>query len=171
MLYKLLFWIFFPTVVLGQAQTTKNNCNCNVILFQKQQKVPLLDDKGNVLYHIMDDTTTEDYFGINIIKVKNGLAFVSASATLHDTLPKFGWVSLNFLGIYPSSFSSILLYSQPNIKAKIKSKIFNPEYSPFSIKNCKGKWLYISYLDIDKRKKEGWLSPKDQCANPYSTCN
>lgn len=171
MRYKLLLWIICPILLFGQNREKTNTCNCNVLLFQKQQKVPLLDSKGKVIRYIMNDTITEDYFNINILKLSHNLAFVNASGTLHDTIPQKGWIKTKYLGIYPSNFSTINLYFKPNKVSKIKAKIIKPEYYPFNILDCNGKWLYIKYFDGDKKFKEGWLSPEDQCSNPYSTCN
>lgn len=172
MRYKLLILFFIPICLFGKNEID-NECNCSVVLYYKQIKVPLFDDKGKVLCCVMNDTTTEDYFGVIIMKINknNRLAYVSASATLYDTIPKIGWIETKNLGIYPSKFSTINLYYNPNIDSKIKSKIFKPEYFPFNILDCKENWLYISYLDTDGKIKEGWLSPEDQCSNPYSTCN
>jgi hypothetical protein len=171
MKYKLLFWILCPLLLLSQNKKDVNPCNCGAVLLNKQQQVPLLDNKGNIISYIMDDTIKEDYFGIFIFKISHNLAYVSASATLYDTIPRKGWIQTKYLGIYPSSSFKINLYSKPDIKSKIKSQINKPEYYPFNIIDCKGNWLYVKYLDADNKYKEGWLSPHDQCSNPYSTCN
>jgi len=160
-----------PNFLFGQNKSKKNVCVCSVILAQKQIKVPVLDNKGDTTCFIMNDTITEDYFGINIIKVKHNRALISAYATLYDTIAKIGWIQIKFLGIYPSKFTPINLYCKPDIRSKVKSTIVKPEYYPFNILDCKGKWLRVSYYDVDKKKKIGWLSPEDQCSNPYSTCN
>jgi hypothetical protein len=52
----------------------------------------------------------------------------------------------------------------------VKFKIISPYYTPLPIYNCHERWLYIKFLDEDNKIKEGWLSPEDQCDNPYSTC-
>ena len=32
-------------------------------------------------------------------------------------------------------------------------------------------WVYTQIFDTTGRKSEGWLSPRNQCDNPYTTCN
>jgi hypothetical protein len=172
MRFKLLFLILLPIYIFGQDKM-ENKCNCSVVLYYNQQKIPLFDEKGKVIYYIMNDTITEDYYGAIIMKINknHNLAYVNATATLYDTIPKIGWIEMKNLGIYPNKFSVINLYCKPNTESKIKSKIIKPEFFPFNILNCKGNWLYISYFDVDKKIKKGWLSPEDQSSNPYSTSN
>lgn len=171
MRYILITLIFIPHILFGQNKPKNETCRCSVILFEKQRKVPISNNNGEVICYIMNDTITEDYFGISIMKIKNNRAYVSASATLYDTLPKIGWIQTKYLGIYPNKFSKINLYSKPDTKSLVRSTIIKPEYYPFNILDCKGAWLYVSYYDVDRKKKDGWLAPDDQCSNPYSTCN
>lgn len=167
----LLLLFIVPCFLFGQNKPKKNVCRCSVILAQKQVKAPILNNNRDTICFIMNDTITEDYFGISIIEMKHNWAFVNASATLYDTIPKIGWIQTKFLGIYPSKFSPINLYCKPDIKSKVRSTIIKPEYYPFNVLDCKGTWLYVSYTDVDKKMKFGWLAPEDQCSNPYSTCN
>jgi hypothetical protein len=174
MKYKMLFLIILPIFMFGQDNTeSKCNCSCSTVLYYKQIKIPLFDGKGKVVCYIIDDTIKEDYYGIIIKKIdkKRNLAYVYASAILYDTIPKAGWIETKYLGVYPSNFSTINLYFKPSRESKIKSKIFMPEFFPFHILDCRGDWLYVSYLDVDKKIKEGWLDPEDQSSNPYSTSN
>lgn len=160
-----------PILLIGQNTVTTKTCNCSAILFKKQQQVPIVNNKGKVTCYIINDTIKEDYYVVTIFKISHNMAYVSASATLYDTIPRQGWIKTKYLGIYPSSFLKINLYSKPDLKSKIKSQIIKPEYYPLNIYDCSGEWLYVKYLDADKKYKEGWLAPEDQCSNPYSTCN
>lgn len=155
-----------------QTIKVKEKCSCSSILIPKHVRVPIYDKpKGKKVDYIMNDTLKEDYFTVIIKQQSDSFFFVSAS-TVQDTLERQGWIEMRHLGIYPNNYSEpVILYSLPNRSSKIKSTIIKPEYYPFGILNCKGKWLYVRYLDADKKLKEGWLEPGMQCANPYTTCN
>jgi len=169
---NLLFFIcIFPIWVFGQQIKKDCQCSCNVVLFSKQQLVPILDNNRRVKCYIMDDTIKENYYVLKIKKINRNYVYVSASAAIFDTIPREGWINIKNLGIYPSNFSTINLYNLPQRNSKIKSQLLKPEYYPFNIQNCYKDWLYIKYIDVDKKLKQGWLSPEDQCSNPYSTCN
>ena len=138
----------------------------------KNIKIPLYKNNNSkiVNYEIINDTVKEEYYSLYIDKIKRKHVLVEAY-TPFDRIKKVGWINIKYLGIYPSSFFKINLYSKPNLKSKIKSQIIKPEYFPFNILDCSGEWLYVKYLDADNKYKEGWLAPDDQCSNPYSTCN
>lgn len=36
---------------------------------------------------------------------------------------------------------------------------------------CDGTWVYVKATDANKKIVYGWLSPKDQCSNPFTTCS
>lgn len=171
MKFYLFILIICPIFLFGQNTVSTKTSTCTAILFKQQQQVPLLNNKGKVTCYIMNDTIKEDYYAVTIFKISHNMAYVSASATLYDTIPRQGWIKIKYLGIYPSSFFKINLYSKPDLKSKIKSQIIKPEYYPFNILDCSGEWLYVKYFDADKKYKKGWLAPEDQCSNPYSTCN
>lgn len=167
--------MFLSTVFILNTlncMSQKNNCSCSAILIPKHIEIPLYSSmKGNIVENkLINDTITEEYYVLSIIETKKYRSKVKA-ITPFDTIPKTGWIQTEYLGIYPSSFSQINLYRRPRLKANVKSIIIKPEYYPLNILKCKGDWLYVTYVDIDKKIKEGWLSPEDQCANPYSTCN
>lgn len=165
-----MFFIFVSSVLSCKSQ--KIDCDCSAILIPKQIEIPLYNEYGkhNIKNRIINDTIKEEYYILNIFKIVKQYALVSAFTPFDSTHIK-GWIKTQYLGIYPSNFSTINLYFKPNKTSKVKAKIIKPEYYPFNILDCNGKWLYIKYFDVDKKFKEGWLSPEDQCSNPYSTCN
>lgn len=150
-----------------------SNCNCGTLLIPTQKLIPIYEKpNGKIITQIINDTIKEDYYSIQIIKQSKGFSFVRASAAIIDTTTKTGWIETKYLGIYSSVYSDTLkLFTQPDKKSKVKSVINNPPYDLLNVIDCKNGWLYIKYLDIDKRTKEGWLSPDNQCSNPYTTCN
>lgn len=170
--YKLILLCVLQFVCLQLSISQERKCSCTAILVPKQVNVPVYKDtiKKIIIGKIINDTINEEYYILSIIKINKQWAYVNAS-TPFDSTPKIGWIQTKYIGIYPSNFSSINLYTFPNKNTKIKSIIIKPEYYPFNVLDCRGKWLYVSYLDADGRIKEGWLAPEDQCSNPYSTCN
>jgi hypothetical protein len=152
-----------------------SNCcsiNCSVLLKEKHIDIPILNDSGKVILVIKNDTIKEDYYTVYIKKIKNDMAYVMAASIFFDTIPRFGWIDLKHLQILPAKYSSINLHKKPKKNSSIKTVIINPGYdNPINILNCKGNWLYVSFLDIDGFVKEGWMEPEDQCSDPYSMCS
>lgn len=170
---KLILFLSLSFVLSGCITYKRLKCNCECVLMPpKNNKIPLYQNlyNKNINYIIINDTIKEEYYSLYIDKIKGKLVFVEAY-TPFDTVKKKGWIDIKYLGIYPSSSFKINLYSKPDQKSKIKSQIIKPEYYPFNILDCSGEWLYVKYFDVDKKYKEGWLAPVDQCSNSYSTCN
>lgn len=142
------------------------------MLIPKQKMIPIYKEpNGNIITLIINDTIKEDYYTLQIIKQAKGFSFVKASTARIDTT-KTGWIETKYLGIYSSVYSGTLkLFTQPDKKSKVKSIIINPPYDLLNVIDCRDRWLYVKYIDIDKKTKEGWLSPDNQCSNPYTTCN
>ena len=165
--------IFFFAFCLNSCKAQKDNCDCSVILIPKQIEIPLYDKPLNkIVFTIKNDTVKEDYCLIQLKSISKDWAKISAT-TVSDTTTKIGWIEKKYMGIYPNPYFGDIakLYSDADTISAVKSTIIKPEFSPANIFQCKGKWLYIKYMDADNKMKEGWLSPDDQCANPYTTCN
>ncbi|MEA4935446.1 hypothetical protein SDC9_95743 [bioreactor metagenome] len=178
MKHKSLLWVSIFILsgrVLTQNRIKKEDCSCQVVLFEKQIEVPILDNKGKLIDYVVDDTLKEDYYTVIISKINHGMAYVDVRAPLYDTIPKIGWIEIKYLGIRPASHQPINLYRKSAKRYQIRSQILKPEWGYWSadikILDCTGEWLYVSFLDGDNKMKEDWLSPEDQCSNPYSTCN
>ncbi len=119
----------------------------------------------------MDDTNSYNFNQIIIFQIINGFAKISANGINKDTAEKKGWIELQYLGIYPSGWEGgIKFYSEPTKESKILSVFQKPYYIPLRILKCSGEWLYV-YVYENGIKKEGWLSPENQCSNPLTTCN
>jgi hypothetical protein len=163
-------YVYYKVDFKRRDDHLKKQSSC-VLLIPYHQPIPLTDRKGVITDYIINDTIKEDYQSLVIKKVRRDKAYVEASAILYDTIPKYGWIELKYLEIYPKTQPSIQLYKRPNMTAKVQSRIKNVWYSrPFHILDCKRDWLYVSYLDEDNIIKEGWMAPRDQCADPYSMC-
>jgi len=169
---KYIILLIFAYIFSSCKAQESENCNCSVIMIPKGIQIPLysLSNKNEIKIHLLNDTIKEEYYIINIYS-QEGKMFKISGAAPHDTVNKNGWIESKYIGIYPSIFDEIKLYSKPDTSSKVMSTIIKPEYYPFNVVKCFGKWLYVQYVDTDKKTKEGWLSPDNQCSNPYSTCN
>lgn len=123
--------------------------------------------RGDVIVDsVINDTIKEDYVGVNILKMKGKRAQVEIEYSLSKNVAK-GWIEKKFLGTYPVSTSLLLLYDSPRKDASVSDSIENAYWGDFlPIKKHKKGWLYIEH-----KKHQGWMSPSDQCDNPYSSCN
>jgi hypothetical protein len=165
--------LIFAFSLFGSCKAQEStNCDCSVIIILKGIQIPLYSEsnKKEIITYLLNDTIKEEYYNINIYTQIEQMFKVSGS-TPHDTVNRNGWIETKYIGIYPSIFDEIKLYTKPDTTSKVMSTIIKPEYYPFSVIKCHGKWLYVKYLDTDKKTKEGWLSPDNQCSNPYTTCN
>lgn len=170
---NLLFSVIFSLTIIS-CVTYKQQCSCGSILHDRQVDIPIYQKNGSCII-ILDDTIKENYYNVYIMNIKNKRAYVNVSATLYDTIPKTGWVETKYLGIRGANWNengSLYLYKKPSKLSKIKSTIIEPPYFySMNVLKCYKNWLYVSFLDVDNIMKEGWLSPNNQCSNPYSTCN
>jgi hypothetical protein len=150
----------------------QGKCNCDAIIIPKNQKIPLYHDtvSHRIAYKMINDTVKEEYYIVSIHAIAHRWAKIDG-VTPFDTIPKVGWIETKYLGIYPGSYTTLKLYTQPSTRSKIKYIIRKPEYFPLAVINCNNGWLHVEYKDIKGEVKVGWLAPEDQCANPYTTCN
>lgn len=171
---RLSILIFYLLSISGCSNSQGQTCSCSAVLIPKHVKISVYeepDTNSKIVSFVMNDTINEDYVSANIMKIKNGFAYVSASAAIIDTISKSGWIKVELLGIYPNDYSKpIKLYSKPDKNSSIKSTINNPQFDAMPILNCRDKWLYIKYK-FEEVLFEGWLPPDNQCSNPYTTCS
>lgn len=74
----------------------------------------------------------------------------------------------NYLGTFSSVYNdTVNIFNRPCLLSNIKSKVRIWTNSLLPIIACKDKWVYVKF----KNNIEGWMQDKDQCANPYTTCN
>lgn len=161
--------VFYVSPCIAQVE----KCDCSVVLIPKDIQVPIhIKPMGKISFLIKNNTRKEDYCLIHIKGINENWANIS-SITIDDKISKNGWIKKKYLGIYlhPYLGDSVKLYSQPDTTSQIISTLYMLNYPPANIFHCKGKWLYIKSKDADEKMKEGWLSPDDQCSNPYTTCN
>lgn len=77
------------------------------------------------------------------------------------------WIEPKKLGISGKEFG-FNLYAYPESK---KSIHFSNRGKILTLLGCEGNWALVQYQNDEGSIIKGWLSPKDQCANPFTTCN
>ncbi len=164
---KFLYFICLVLCFASCCQSVVNN-TATCLLIPKHEYVMLYDkaEGYTIADSIINDTIQENYVLISIIKMKRGRAQIKVQYPLNDTI-QIGWIDKQYLGIHPVSVPIIYLYNSPHKKASICDSITNVYWGDFlSVKECNSQWLYI-----ETGEHKGWISPNDQCNNPYSTCN
>ncbi|HSC54317.1 MAG TPA: hypothetical protein VLC98_11870 [Phnomibacter sp.] len=130
-------------------------------------KAPL----GQIKHKIKQDFKNEDYLIFTIDKDSANYFHLTFSYAISGK--KFtGWVKkANYFGTHLRVYTGTLkLYNKPNSKSVIETKTDSLTNDLLPIIACKDKWVYVNH----RTKNElyvGWLQEKDQCANPYTTCN
>ncbi len=148
----------------SKALYTPSTC----LLMPKHQYIMLYNKpKGSaIIDSVINDTIKEDYVGVSILKINGKRAQVEIEYSLTKNVTK-GWIETKYLGTYPVSTSLLLLYDSPRTGASVCDSIENAYWGVFlPIKRYNSGWLYIEY-----EGHQGWMSPSDQCDNPYSACN
>jgi len=87
---------------------------------------------------------------------------------------KTGWVYGRLVGLWLNRTSSPL-YQNPDRASKPVSRIssFYPGEKtdhPALLIGCQNGWLFVEAKESTGKPVRGWLSPQDQCANPYTPC-
>lgn len=144
----------------------------NALIFLNQIEIPIYKEqnKKEILMFIKNDTINEDYYLIEVIKCHNNLAKIKAASGIREKEIIEGWMNVKDLGIYtrPRNEKGIVPIYQNSNANSLKSELITNEI--LNIIEIKDKWFKVAYFENDKWKS-GWLSPENQCPNPYSTCN
>lgn len=167
---KFIFILLFLFETNFSHSQTTNNCSCEGLVDLNYKKsIPIYNNSfGQIKYNIKQDFKNEDYLTFVIDRDSANFFHLTFTYSMKGTTYS-GWVKkANYLGTFSRAYSDTLnLFSKPNLKSKIKSKIKDWTDSLLTITSCKDKWVYVKF----KNNIEGWLQDKDQCANPYTTCN
>ena len=151
------------------SQTT-SNCSCKGLVDLNYKKTITIykNPFGQIKYNIKQDFINEDYLTFDIKKDSANFFYLTFTYSIEGKTYS-GWVKkANYLGTFSRVYNDTLnLFSKPNLQSSIKSKVRSGTNSLLPIIACKDKWVYVKFRD----KIEGWLQGKDQCANPYTTCN
>lgn len=136
--------------------------NEKVLIFARPEK----DSIGYLINNIETDALPI----INVKKIKRKYAYIIAMNSLLDTTLITGWIPLKYLGINPSNYQQIYLRETPSFKSPIINIIDKPQWGDlYHFIKKRGQWVYIKTMLKSGYQVEGWLSPVDQAANPYTT--
>lgn len=144
-------------------------CHAVIILRNRQVSIPIFNNlkHKDTLNFIIDDTLKEEYFSGVLFKIKGKYAYIKGQYMGYGYTYE-GWIMKKYIATNLILLDSIPLYKTPKLKT-IKTYIIDPKWYPVEILKCRDGCLYIKYHD-SRQKKKGWLSPKYQCADPYTTC-
>ena len=132
--------------------------------------IPLYDRSHKVIDTIMCSVKNDLLYSVSILKIKNNFAHINAYCFVDDVeIEKIGWIQLEYLVINPSC-NELILRKKPFNRAKSQCIIKNAEWGDlYPIKKAYKGWLYIE-IYIGNKHYSGWMSPEQQCTNPYSPC-
>lgn len=117
---------------------------------------------------LKNDSIYEVYYCVIIIKSTKNRALISTFIDDGEFTTHQGWVDWKNLGIRLNC-DTISIRRRPYSTSKVRNIIKMPDWRDiYSVKRAQEGWLHIR----DKKQGvDGWVSPKDQCANPYTICN
>lgn len=144
-------------------------CECNVNVFtlsnpETEANVSLTKNGFNVMtlkYPKGEDNENSIFF-FNVTKCDEGWLNIQFQNQNSDL-----WFEPNTLGIV-SRRSNFKLYQSPSKDAQILNEIKRQEI--LVISGCENKWALVNFKDDNGIEITGWISPEDQCDNPFTTC-
>ena len=147
------------------------SCDCEgfVDLDYKYSVFLFNKPNGSLSKSLKHDFKNEDYLTFEIDKTSGNFFHVKIQYAINGKSYQ-GWVKkAKYLATFIKNYdSTVLLYLKPNVTSV---KILQESSSSVQIADCKDNWIYIKSKSTASIKFEGWLQSKDQCANPYTTCN
>lgn len=164
--------ILYLTFIPFQSQ----NCDCEGFIDWESDKTITVysDSYGNtVIAELKNDIKNEDFLIFRILESNKDYFKVEIGRAMSETRIS-GWIKkISEIAVYDRNYSeseTLNLYTEPNSNSKVKTKV--TEYSTYyyTIKDCKGKWIY-AYREKNGKIFQGWLDPTMQCSSPYTTCN
>lgn len=170
---KILVVLFLLFKVSFMFSQSANDCSCEGIVDTKHKNyIEIFNTpSGQIKNKIRQDFKKEDYLTFIINKDSATFFYLTFYYSISGKAYT-GWVKkANYLGTYSRVYTDTLyLYTNPDLKSRVQSKIPTWTYNLLPIIHCKEKWVFIKYL-MGKEIKQGWLQYENQCPNPYTTCN
>ena len=141
---------------------------------------------GKVIFNLPSDE--ESGWGFAIEEIRDGFfkttntwsqEFVQETGGIwaniwkNDWMPeyKYVWVKKGTVGTNTRNHNkqTVYLYRKPDTNSKVVGQ-FNNVQTVVIWDACQN-WAYVEAKDVDGKSIKGWLSPKDQCSSPITTCN
>ena len=169
---RILNIILLLTFISCQSQ----NCDCEGFIDWESNRIIDIysDSDGKTkISELQNDIENENFLMFKILESNKEYFKVEIGRAMTEKRI-VGWIKkIKEIAVYDRNYSdseTLNLYTEPNLESKIKSKITEYQTEYYTIKDCKGKWIY-AYREKDGKIIEGWLEQTMQCPNPYSTCN
>ena len=129
------------------------------------------DKKGRVKL-LRHNVKAEDWIYF-VVRASNDSMFqVSAEYSIQGHIAD-GWIDKNeHIGVYSRVYEdgkSLVLYAAPG-EGDVAAKIPHYVRTLIPVTGCEKGWVRVKMTDKGK-VFEGWLSPGEQCADAYTTCN
>lgn len=171
-----IFIACFLCIACGQKTKTIAPCDCSALIDPEFLRETVVYDapNGKLKRKIQHNLKEEDFIGLSITGRQEGFYHVVASYLIAGEIVE-GWIKEDStIGVYARVYpvgDSLRLMSAPGKSSTSQAiKIIN-NMQFFRIINCNADgWVRVS-IQVSGEKYEGWLSPEDQCDNPYTTCN
>ena len=164
--------IIFLIFISCQSQ----NCDCRGFIDWESDKIINIysDSNGKTkIAELQNDLKNEDFLTFKILESNKDYFNVVIKREMNDKRIS-GWIKkIKEIAVYDRNYSgteNLNLYSEPNLNSEIKTTVAEYQTDYYTIKDCKGKWIY-AYREKDGKTFEGWLESNMQCPNPYTTCN
>ena len=169
---RILNIILLLTFISCQSQ----NCDCEGFIDLESNKIiNLYSDSDGItkIAELQNDIENEDFLIFKILESNNDHFRVEIGRAMSEDRIS-GWIKkVKEIAVYDRNYielETLNLYTKPNLKSKVKTKVTEYNVDYYTIKDCKGKWIY-AYREKNGQIFQGWLEPTMQCPNPYTTCN
>lgn len=127
----------------------------------------------NGLIKLYNDSVTEDCIIFTLLEQTKTKYKVIATSSTNDYCD-VGYISKKtplriFSRAYNAKENPLKIYSKPSESSPFCADSVYFSYE-LEVLDFKGAWLKVRYYNNGKVFK-GWISPDQQCSNPYSTCS
>ena len=159
-------------MVAGQSPAQKGG-KTELLLdpaFRGTVKLYAAPDKQAKPRTLRHNVEAEDWVYFKVQECNDSMIHVSAEYSIRGYIAS-GWIDkTKNVGVYPRAYhKALLLYSAPG-KKDIATKITHYVRNLLEVSDSQGGWVKVKMVDRGK-PVEGWLSPEEQCADAYTTCN
>ncbi|GFZ85179.1 hypothetical protein GCM10011531_15290 [Aquaticitalea lipolytica] len=145
--------------------------------YSKETETPILiydAINGKVVDSLYNVPSKYSWYKIAIIESEYGWFKIKNIQRLPDSYKNYNyenyWVKTSNFLISVDIFGEnhiVYLYDEPTKKSNRIHKIDN--FQQVNVIETKDLWSMVSFM-VGKKKVTGWLSFKDQCAYPWTTC-
>lgn len=125
-------------------------------------------------WEIVIEESQGDYFRIRNIWSLEYVSFQGghwANVWKNDWMKAYKnvWIKKGSVGTSTHNYDgeTVTLFKQPNEESEVVGELH--EVQTVQVVDVCGEWAYVEGIGKDG-KTQGWLSPKDQCSSPYTTC-